>query len=175
MPKNKISKTFFFLLFLLYQNILNFCIYFKSKHFYNSIHKENTLIRLQWEGHSPSPFWCLCQKPLCPFAYFNKTLLHTHTHTHTHTRTCTENTHLLQPYSHDIMYHTIQKIKSIRTGLYNQAKLDNLLEVILISPQNPVISISILRHIFIFSSGLLHSKHLPSSDRPHSSMVQIIL
>ena len=64
------------------------------------------------------------------------------------------------------MYHTIQKIKSIRTGLYNQAKFDNLLEVIPISFWNPVISISILRNIFIFSSGPLHSKHLPSSDRP---------
>ena len=82
MSKNKISKTFFFLLFLLYQNILNFHIYFKSKHFHNSIPKENTLIRLQWGGRPPSPFWCPCQKPLCPFAYFNKTLLHTHTHTH---------------------------------------------------------------------------------------------
>lgn len=78
-PKNKISKTFFFLLFLLYQKILNFCIYLKSKHFYNSIPKENTLERLQWGRHPPSPFRCLCQKPLCPSAYFNKTLLHTHT------------------------------------------------------------------------------------------------
>ena len=27
-------------------------------------------------GHSPSPFWCLCQKLSMSFLYFNKTLLH---------------------------------------------------------------------------------------------------
>ena len=61
------------------------------------------------------------------------------------------------------MYHTVQKIKSIRSGVCIQTKSDNLLEEILISLWNSVVSVSILRNIFIshWSFYILNIYHPP--------------